>query len=120
MTTPAAATNDAKPTPTVARGLEGIVAAATNIAEVDGEKGRLTLRGYDVSELSGRVTFEEVAYLLWHGKLPNKSELAELTAEMSAARDLPKPALDALHLLAPHASGMHVLRMDASMLSIGD
>ena len=73
MTTPAAATSDAKPTPTVARGLEGIVAAATNIAEVDGEKGKLTLRGYDVSELSGKVTFEEVAYLLWYGKLPTRA-----------------------------------------------
>ncbi len=106
--------------PQVAKGLEGIVAAATQIAEVDGERGRLTLRGYDVSELSGRVTFEEVAYLLWHGKLPNKAEIDDLRSEMSAARELPKPALEALRLLAPHASGMHVLRMAASMLSIGD
>ena len=44
--------------PKVAKGLEGIVAAATQIAEVDGERGRLTLRGYDIGELSGRVTFE--------------------------------------------------------------
>ena len=101
MTTPAAATSDAKPTPTVARGLEGIVAAATNIAEVDGEKGKLTLRGYDVSELSGKVTFEEVAYLLWYGKLPTQSELDALTAEMSAARELPAATLAALQDLAP-------------------
>ncbi|MFY8052668.1 MAG: citrate/2-methylcitrate synthase, partial [Armatimonadaceae bacterium] len=64
--------------PQVARGLEGIVAAATNIAEVDGQNGKLTLRGYDISELSGNVIFEEVAYLLWHGKLPNQSELDSL------------------------------------------
>jgi citrate synthase len=106
--------------PTVARGLEGVVAAATQIAEVDGEHGRLTLRGYDVGELSGRVTFEEVAYLLWHGKLPNRRELDELRGEMGAARELPGPALAALRLLAPHASGMHVLRMAAAMLSLGD
>ena len=106
--------------PKVAKGLEGIVAAATRIAEVDGERGRLTLRGYDVSELSGRVTFEEVAYLLWHGTLPNQAELRELRAAMSAARDLPGPVLDALRLLAPYASGMHILRMTASMLSLGD
>lgn len=104
----------------VARGLEGVVAAATNIAEVDGEKGKLTLKGYDVSELSGRVTFEEVCYLLWHGKLPSRSELDELLAEMRAARDLPAPVLAALRDVAPHASGMHVLRMAASLLSIGD
>ena len=104
----------------VARGLEGVVAAATNIAEVDGEKGKLTLKGYDVSELSGRVTFEEVCYLLWYGKLPSQGELDELLAEMRAARDLPAPVLAALRDIAPHAEGMHVLRMAASLLSIGD
>ena len=114
------ADNETKPTPTVARGLEGIVAAATNIAEVDGEKGKLTLRGYDISELSGKVQFEEVCYLLWYGKLPNQSELDELKAEMQAARELPAPVLDALRDLTPHASGMDILRMGASMLSIGD
>lgn len=106
--------------PNVARGLEGIIAAATEIAEVDGARGKLTLRGYDVSDLSGRITFEEVAYLLWNGKLPNQSELDALKAEMSAARHLPGPVLDALRILSPRASGMHILRMGASMLSIGD
>jgi citrate synthase len=106
--------------PHVARGLEGIVAAATQIAEVDGERGRLTLRGYDIREIAGRVAFEEVAYLLWHGKLPSRSEYEALRAEMSRARDLPPPALAALRELSPHAGGMHLLRMGASMLSIGD
>ncbi|GAB4463369.1 MAG: citrate synthase [Armatimonadaceae bacterium] len=107
-------------TPQVARGLEGILAAATNIAEVDGQNGKLTLRGYDISELSGNVQFEEVCYLLWHGKLPNQTEFAELKAEMSAARQLPEPVITALRALSPHASGMDILRMGASMLSIGD
>jgi citrate synthase len=114
------ATNDSQTTPPVARGLEGVVAAATNIAEVDGEKGRLTLRGYDISELSGKVQFEEVAYLLWHGKLPNQAEFDALKAEMAAARQLPEPVIAALRALAPHAEGMDILRMGASMLSIGD
>lgn len=107
-------------TPQVARGLEGIVAAATEIAEVDGERGRLTLRGYDIREIAGRVDFEEVAYLLWHGKLPSRTEYEALRVEMSRARELPAPALTALRELAPHASGMHILRMGAAMLSIGD
>ncbi len=106
--------------PHVARGLEGVVAAATNIAEVDGERGRLTLKGYDVSELSGRVTFEEVCYLLWYGKLPSRAEYDDLRAEMSRARELPAPALAALRELATQAQGMHILRMGASMLSVGD
>lgn len=109
-----------KDAPHVARGLEGVVAAATHIAEVNGEEGRLTLRGYDVSELAGRVSFEEVAYLLWHGKLPNRAEYEALRKEMSGARELPASALAALRELAPHAHGMHILRMGASMLSIGD
>jgi len=106
--------------PQVAKGLEGVVAAATHIAEVDGERGRLTLRGYDIGELSGRATFEEVAYLLWHGRLPNRAEYESLCAEMRHARQLPPPVLAALRELAPHTEGMHLLRMATSMLSIGD
>ncbi len=108
------------PAPVVARGLEGIVAAATHIAEVDGDRGKLTLRGYDVSELSGCVDFEEVAFLLWHGRLPNRSEYEQLRGEMAAARDLPAPVLEALRIVSREAEGMHVLRMGASLLSIDD
>jgi len=106
--------------PTIHKGLEGIVAAATQIAEVDGQNGRLTLRGYDVAELSGKVTFEEVAYLLWNGSLPTQAEYDDLKGGMSAARALPGPVMAALAALAPHASGMHILRMGAAMLSLGD
>lgn len=104
----------------ISKGLEGVAAAATQIAEVDGQNGKLTLRGYDVGELSGKVTFEEVAYLLWNGKLPTRSEYDDLKAEMSAARDLPSPIMAALDRLATRADGMHILRMGAAMLSIGD
>jgi citrate synthase len=113
-------TQETAPAPQVAKGLEGIVAAATQIAEVNGKEGKLNFRGYDIQELYGRTSFEEVAYLLWHGKLPNRSELKQLTQELRGARELPAPVLDALRTLAPHATGMHMLRMAASMLSIGD
>jgi len=106
--------------PVISEGLEGVTAAATQIAEVDGRNGRLTLRGYDIGELSGKVMFEEVAYLLWNGKLPSRAEYDDLKAEMSRARDLPAPVLAALRELAPHAEGMHMLRMGAAMLSLGD
>ena len=85
-----------------------------------GEKGKLTLRGYDISELSGNVEFEEVCYLLWHGKLPNQSEFDTLKAEMSAARELPAPVMAALRDAAPYAEGMDIARIGASLLSIGD
>src|SRR6266542_2326647 len=96
--------------PQVARGLEGIVVAATEIAEVDGRQGRLTLRGYDIAELFGRCSFEEIAYLLWHGRLPTAEHYQALLGEMRRARELPGPALAALRELAPNTSGMHLLR----------
>ncbi len=105
--------------PQVARGLEGVIAAATTIADVDGAKGRLTLRGYDINELSGRVTFEEVAYLLWNSKLPNRQELEDLHTTLSTYRVLPTPIVEALRILAKKANGMHVLRMAAATMSIG-
>jgi citrate synthase len=107
-------------TPNVARGLEGIVVAATEIAEVDGKQGRLTLRGYDINQLYGHCSFEEVAYLLWHGKLPNRAEYDALQREMRGARELPAPTIAALRDLAPHTTGMHLLRMAASTLSLND
>jgi len=106
--------------PTVAKGLEGVTAAVTQIAEVDGQNGRLILRGYDIGELSGKATFEEVAYLLWNGSLPTQSEYEALKSEMAQARALPAPVLAALGHLATQAEGMHVLRMGAAMLSVGD
>lgn len=106
--------------PQIFDGLKGIVAAATNIAEVDGQNGKLTLRGYDISELSGTIEFEEVCYLLWYGKLPNRTELDSLKAEMSAARELSAATLATLTACAPFASGMDILRIGASTLSIGD
>lgn len=113
-------TAEAESGPQVARGLEGVVAAATEIAEVDGQRGRLTLRGYDIAELFGRSSFEEVAFLLWHGRLPNRADYEALREDMSRARELPPVAITALEDLAPQTRGMHLLRMGAAMLSLGD
>ena len=60
------------------RGLEGVSVGETEIALVDGENGRLIYRGHDAEELAHEATFEQVAYLLWNGKLPDDDELAEL------------------------------------------
>jgi citrate synthase len=54
----------------MADGLEGVVATTTRLSEVDGEGGRLTLAGYAVEDLAPNATFEEVAYLFLHGRLP--------------------------------------------------
>src|SRR5918912_315428 len=60
-------------------GLEGVVAAETEISEVDGQNGRLIYRGgYLILDLANTCTFEEVAYLLWHGQLPDRQQLQDL------------------------------------------
>src|SRR5258707_15769737 len=67
---------------TSAKGLEGVVVATTNISHVFGEEGRLVYSGYEISELAGRATFEEVCFLVWKGRLPKRSELDELQRVM--------------------------------------
>jgi citrate synthase len=104
----------------IERGLEGVVSHATSLGEVDGERGRLSIRGYDIKELVGRATFEEAAYLLWHGELPNAGQLAALHSELAAARRLPSSIMDALRGPIHGAAGMHALRMASALLSIDD
>ena len=106
--------------PVIHDGLKGVVAAATHIAQVDGQNGRLTLRGYDISELSGKVDFEEVCHLLWTGRLPNQAEYDALRAEMARGRELHPATLTTLRACAPHADGMDILRIGASTLGLGD
>ena len=113
MTTPATIVE-----PEIARGLEGIVSHATHLSEVDGHAGRLTIRGYDIHALVGQVSFEEAAYLLWHGDLPNRRQLDALQHDMVAARHLSGPIMDVLRGAARVADGMHALRMGAATLSL--
>lgn len=92
-------------------GLEGVVAAQTAISEVDGANGRLIYRaGYLIEDLAPVVSYEEVAYLLWHGSLPNKTQLDALCQQMSASRKLNDGALGALVALDPHTDPMDTLR----------
>jgi len=73
----------------IAKGLEGIVANSTAISDVRGEEGVLIYAGYNINELAGKASYEEVVYLLWHGELPNKAQLASLTEELASQRELP-------------------------------
>src|SRR5579862_7060847 len=78
------------PTPTPApKGLEGVVVATTQISHVFGNEGRLVYRGYDIGQLAGKATYEEVCYLLWKGKLPNRAELVQLNGQMRTQREVP-------------------------------
>ena len=92
-------------------GLEGVVAAQTAVSEVDGANGRLIYRGgYLIEDLAPVVTYEEVAYLLWHGELPSKTQLGALRRQMAAARPLSNAARGALMAMDPATDPMDVLR----------
>ncbi len=71
-------------------GLRGIEIADTKISNIDGEKGRLIYRGYDILDLTKNSTFEETAYLLIYDDLPNKHQLDEFKAKLIDARYIPK------------------------------
>ena len=71
-------------------GLRGIEIADTRISNIDGEKGKLIYRGYDIIDLTENSTFEETAYLLLYDKLPNKNQLDEFNVKLIEARPIPK------------------------------
>lgn len=104
---------------TAGAGLEGVVATTSSICFIDGEAGVLSYQGYNIHTLADNATFEEVVYLLWHGKLPKKGELASLKAELAAERDLPAEVTAFLKSV-PKATPMDVLRTAVSMLGIYD
>ena len=99
------------------KGLEGIVAAQTRLSHVDGQNGVLIVGGYQIEDLAGHVTFEEAAYLLWRGRLPEREELVKLSAEMAGQRALPKLALEVLRA-AKTAPPIDALRMACATLSL--
>jgi citrate synthase len=102
------------------QGLEGVVAASTRLSLVDGEAGRLVIAGYLVDDLAPRATFEEVVYLLLHGRLPDDSERAALTADLARAgrcRRLPAAVLRAA--ADARTPPMDALRMVVPLLSLG-
>jgi len=103
-----------------AKGLEGIVANSTRLSDVLGQEGILIYGGYDINELAGKATYEEVVYLLWHGHLPSKSQLLELQRRLRHERDLPEDILDFLRNVPRKASPMDVLRTAISMLGLYD
>src|SRR6476646_2839961 len=79
----------------VSTGLRGVVAASSSIGDVNGEKGELIYQGLNIHDLATKSTFEEVVFLLWNGRLPNRAELDELKKSIAASYELPQ-AIDKL------------------------
>jgi citrate synthase len=104
-------TTEAKPK----AGLEDVVAATSAICYLDGARGVLAYYGYDIHDLARGASFEEVCYLLWHGRLPNRAELGDLQSRLATDRPLSEATLRLMKAL-PASDGMDMLRTVTSAL----
>lgn len=100
----------------VAKGLEGIIVDNSSICKIDGNAGRLIYRGYDIHDLASSLSFEEVAYLLWNGDLPNHQQLRELNNELVRERTVPQELKSAIRNLPTSSNALDVLRTAISIL----
>src|SRR6058998_4252083 len=101
-------------------GLEDVIAGESGICYIDGGKGVLAYRGYNIHELATNSTFEETCHLLWFGRLPKQGELADTTKKLVAFRAIPQQIIDWMKSFPKKALPMEVLRTTVSMLSMFD
>ena len=104
----------------VATGLRGVVAAASSIGDVNGEKGELIYQGVNIHDLATKSNFEEVVFLLWNGRLPTRAELDELRQRLSASYEIPQRILDLIKTFPTDADPMDSLRTAISALALYD
>ena len=97
-------------------GLAGVTAGQTELCTVGKEGAGLTYRGYDIYDLVDNASFEEVAYLLLHGKLPTQAELDNYIARLKALRGLPADLKKVLEMIPADAHPMDVQRTGVSFL----
>jgi citrate synthase len=98
-------------------GLRGITIASTKISHVDGAAGKLVYRGYLAKDLAGKVSFEEVAYLLLYEKLPDEEELKHFVSLLSRERDIPQQLVSTMQNSPKDALPMDVLQSAVSILA---
>jgi citrate synthase len=103
-----------------ARGLADVVAASTALSDIDGQVGRLSYRGYDINELTGSATFEEVSFLLQRGTAPDRGQLDDYLAELTAGRVIGSLAAADLSGIATRQQPMEALRSLVSLASADD
>jgi len=108
----------------VSTGLRGVVAAASSIGDVNGEKGELIYQGVNIHDLATKSTFEEVVFLLWNGRLPKKAELDELRQSLADAYELQPEIIEVIKGMAARvpssADPMDRLRTVVSALAMFD
>jgi citrate synthase len=105
---------------TVIRGLEGVVVSTTSMSKVYGDEGRLIYRGYEIGDLAAQASFEEVVYLLWHGRLPTRAELEPFEASLHRHMALPPEAFPWFHGLPTRVHPMDFLHAVVAGLSLHD
>jgi 2-methylcitrate synthase len=103
-----------------ARGLEGVIANETRLGDVRGQEGQLIYCGYEINELAGKVSFEEVVYLLWNNRLPKQAELTEFKRQLADERELPAQVVEFIKSTPRTALPIDVLRTAVSMLGLHD
>jgi citrate synthase len=110
---------DEEPVAVYHPGLEGVIANETAICNMDGLHGLggLAFRGYDIEDLAGHVSYEEVAYLLLHGDLPNRAQLHAFDTRLRSSRTIPSPLVQLYRHMPVEHNPMDVLRTSVSVLS---
>ncbi len=102
----------------IKKGLDGVIVDESAVSKVMPETNSLTYRGYAVQDLADQCSFEEVAYLLWHGELPKKNELEEFSKKERALRQITPALLDSIKLFPKHAHPMDTIRSGVSYLGM--
>ena len=103
------------------KGLEGVIVAQSQSSKVDGQNGRLFYRGIAIEEfVEHQAPYEEVAYLLWHGRLPTRAELDRFSAQLADERALPEKVMEAIREFPRSADPMVVLRTTVSLMAMYD
>ena len=113
-------TTAAPPKPAFVKGLAGVVAVQTEISSVEGPTSSLYYRGISIHELAEHALYEELAYLLLYGHLPNAAEMSEFNFRLVANRWIPSPMYDLLRSLPTDTVPMEVLRTVVSSLAFYD
>ncbi|TNE31817.1 MAG: bifunctional 2-methylcitrate synthase/citrate synthase, partial [Alphaproteobacteria bacterium] len=106
--------------PKIHKGLVGVFIDDSKISEITQETSSLTYRGYAVQDLAENCNFEEVAYLLWHGELPDAKQLADFTKEERSLRALDDDLIAVLKTIRKDAHPMDVLRTAISFIGTND
>ena len=106
-----------EPQVVIHKGLDGGIVDETKLSLVNGTEGRLIYSGYKIEDLAAHALYEEVVFLLWHGRLPDRQELEALRAQIAANAEIPKEVVKMLKSLPSDSNPMSVLRTAVSMLA---